>query len=524
MPARDRRIIALVVFVLVALQLARAWQIARAQATGSTWYVSRNGSGADGRSWAGAWREMNQIAWGSIAPGDLILIDGGPIACAPMGDEGPACGMVYNTMLAYGQNGVAIRLATDPGRNGTAILDGNQSTFTYCAENSPMPAPPRSPAGNPLGTVVSFNGRSDAILDGGKWGGIVVRNGITYGINLGGGDRNTVRFVKVHHINNPNDTTNNSVGITHSYTAGGLLLEFLEIYRNGQDAIRLAGDQFTLRHSYIHDHFCNHPDGLQGFVPTNNNDVPSNAGLIESPIIEGNIFERIGLQQIFIGENSGHQSWAEGAIIRGNLFLAGDYLIKTKHGNSRGWLIEGNTFAGSSEFGIEWCCANPGAQAPMTIRNNVFSGISNSAGTGFFFSTGGGSTTFAGNCVYQSGRRVGQFTESGTISADPLFIGSGDYGLQAGSPCAGKGAAIGSLADLIALAPADPPTPTPSPSATPTASETPSPTSSATATASPSATPSPIPTETPTPTPIVLKDCTVTILSPGRLLIDCPPP
>ena len=50
-------------------------------AAGTTFYVSRTGSNGDGRSWATAWNELDQIKGGVIQPGDTILIDGGSVAC-----------------------------------------------------------------------------------------------------------------------------------------------------------------------------------------------------------------------------------------------------------------------------------------------------------------------------------------------------------------------------------------------------------------------------------------------------------
>jgi len=41
---------------------------------GTTFYVSPGGNNQDGRSWATAWRELDQIAWSSVKPGDTILL------------------------------------------------------------------------------------------------------------------------------------------------------------------------------------------------------------------------------------------------------------------------------------------------------------------------------------------------------------------------------------------------------------------------------------------------------------------
>lgn len=460
------------------------------QPSATSHYVSPTSRGGDGTSWVSAWRELNQVDWGRINPGDTLYLDGGAIECPPLGDEPENCGVVYHTQLAVLVNGVTIALASDPGHDGTAILDGGQASFTYCAANAPMPLPPASPSGTPLGTVLTFNGRSDVTLDGTKWGGIVIRNGTTYGINLGGGDSNTVRYVKVHHINNPGDTSNSSVGITMGPTADFIRLEHVELYRNGQDAIRAAADDFTLSGSYIHDHYCNHPDGIQGFVPTSNTGVGTAEQAIERPVIEGNVFSNIALQAIFYGERIAHQSWAEDVVIRDNLFLHSPFFIKSNHANTKGWLIEHNTFVESTNFAIEWCCTLPGAKAPMTIRANVFSGL-RPGNTAFYLTTGGGNTAFQENCLWNSGSLSGQYTQTGTIRADPNFA-PGSYTVDPNGPCAGKGSRLGNVEDLLPLPPTPTPTNTPSPTPTlePTPSETP--------TLEPTPTGTPPPTTTPT--------------------------
>jgi hypothetical protein len=297
-----------------------------------------------------------------------------------------------------------------------------------------------------------------------------------------------LRFVKVHHNNNPGDTTNNSIGVQHGWTAESDLVEFVEIYRNGQDAMRVQGDSFTLRHSYIHDHYCNHPDGIQALVYTANSDVPDSEGRIADLSVLGNVFERVGLQQVFLGENVGHNSWVDGALIRDNLFLAGNYIIKTKNGRSTGFVIERNTFAGSSQFALEWCCASPGAVAPMVIRDNIFTGVRNPSGTAFYLNTGGGATTFADNCVWNSGAISGQVVQSGTIRENPQFQ-AGRWLPAAGSPCDGKGSSLGRALDLLALGTGQDQPATPTATGSPLPTWTNEPTATLTASATPTVTP-----------------------------------
>ena len=477
-----------------------------AQSTGETFYVSRTGDNSDGKTFATAWNELSRIDWSVVSSGDTILVDGGTAACPKWGDEAPGCGSVYNTALSFGKDGVTVR-----GVGGTVILDGNQTVFTYCAENVGMASPVRSsaPGASVLETAVSFNGRSNASLEN-----FHIRNAKTYGINFGGGDNNRVSNVRVHHINNPADTTNNSVGITSGYTADNLLVENSEIWRNGQDAIRVTADNFTLKDSYIHDHYCNHPDGIQSFVPTSNDGVGTGEQVITNLVVTGNVFERVGLQSIFLGENANHQSWVNGALIQNNLFLSSFYGLKTKHSRSTNIVFDHNTVITSREFAIEWCCG--GATAPMTISNNIFYQTRNPSGTGFYLPTVGGNTAFTGNCVFQSGRRSGNFSESGTVTLDPLFtsLSTGNYALRAGSPCAGRGASITSRASLLSVV-----TSTPEPTFTVTPTETSTETSTPTSTAT--ETPTNTPTVTATPTEYAL-DCRITFRQGIPIGIECP--
>src|SRR5437762_3080102 len=88
-----------IVLLLAALAMIAGWQSvvgatsSALAATGTTYYVSKNGNNADGRSWATAWNELNQINWGVVQPGDSILLDGG------------SSQMTYTTSLTVGKSG-----------------------------------------------------------------------------------------------------------------------------------------------------------------------------------------------------------------------------------------------------------------------------------------------------------------------------------------------------------------------------------------------------------------------------------
>ncbi len=488
------------VVIMLAVLLAGAallYQPARGLSAAQTFYVSRTGSNGDGRSWGAAWNELDTINWAVVQPGDTIVIDGGPTVCPALG-PGYNCGMTYNSTLTIGKSGtssapITIRLSSEGGRNGAVIIDGGISSWTSCAEYASEPTPPSTANGAGVReTGINVGSTQWVIIDGTKWGGIEVRNHKRYGLNLSSSQHVIARYLKIHHNTDSADTTNNSIGITQGWQSQSNTVSRVEVFRNGQDAVRGAGDFFTLEESYLHDTYCNHPDGIQSFVPTNNADVPDNEGEVRGLIVRRNVFDKIGMQNVFLGENGSHNSWNIDVTIHDNLFLNSDYVIKSKHGSSRNWNVYNNTVVNASAFAIEWCCANPGSQAPMVVRDNVFVNVKN-GNTAFYMPTGGsGGTTFAGNCLSSVGSRSGNFTETGTVTGDPRFINSslGNYGLAAGSACAGKGSSITSLSVLLALSGGGLPPTQPQP--THTAPAQASPTRTAT-TAAPTATQTTVP-------------------------------
>jgi len=81
-----------------------------------TYYVSKNGDNTDGRSWATAWNEMDQIHWTDVSPQrrDSLVIDGGVNR------------MVYRTTMkvqavAY-YSPVTVKVSTETSHNGQAVI------------------------------------------------------------------------------------------------------------------------------------------------------------------------------------------------------------------------------------------------------------------------------------------------------------------------------------------------------------------------------------------------------------------
>ncbi len=456
------------ILVLALSVTALPWQPSSVSAApqpetaGRTFYVSRRGNNADGLSWGTAWNELANINWSAVQPGDTILLDGGSVSCPKLG-PGYSCGMVYNSTLSITRSGtssapITIRLAGDAGRNGTVIIDGGVTNWPGCADYAPEQRPPSTPGTAGMrASGVNFNNSAWVVVDGIKWGGIEVRNHLRSGLTFAASQHTTARYIKIHHNTDPADATNGSIGVNLTYQAAYNTLARSEVFRNGQDAVRNGGDFFTLEDSYLHDQYCNHPDGIQSFVPTGLPDIPDDAGEVRGLVVRRTVFDHIGMQALLLGENDGgHNSWNVDVTIEDNLFVNGDYMVKAKHALSSNWTVRRNTFANVADLAVEWCCATPGASVPMAISDNVFWQV-NPGRNGFYLPTGGGDTLFANNCVYGTGVRSGNVFETGTINANPLFVdpARGNYALRSGSPCAGKGARVTSVSTLAGCSASD---------------------------------------------------------------------
>src|SRR2546426_3693597 len=179
-----------------------------AEAAGpATWYVSLNGSNADGMSWATAWADLNRVNWSVVRSGDTIVVDGGLSTCAvspydfqsPSPNPGVTCGARYSP-FTVGQNGVTIAASTEIGRNGTVVVDGGRDTpLPYCQQPSYSAA-----SGSAYG--IDFAGHSGVVIDGRHRSGIVVR-GAQYGVRMRGGGNDTLRNVELFDNGYPTTTS-----------------------------------------------------------------------------------------------------------------------------------------------------------------------------------------------------------------------------------------------------------------------------------------------------------------------------
>jgi hypothetical protein len=88
--------------------------------TGGTWYVSPGGTNADGKSWATAWKELDQINWNMVQQGDRIEIGTG----------------TYTTALNVTKGGapsqrILIERATAPGQDGLVVVPNIVVSLPY---------------------------------------------------------------------------------------------------------------------------------------------------------------------------------------------------------------------------------------------------------------------------------------------------------------------------------------------------------------------------------------------------------
>ena len=409
--------------------------------TGATYYVSRNGNNADGRSWATAWSAPDKINWSVMRPGDIVELDGG------------AGGMTYSSsQIAPTVNGAAgapitIRVSTQTGHNGPVTLFGGRSTLLpYCGQTSYT-----FQTSGVQAIGINLNGRAYITVDGGKWHGLHVYGYNKFGVELQGSNHIILRNLEI----NDNGTASNSTGSWEPDQEGihlagdNNLVERADIYDNGQDSLQSSGDfsNFTLAWSYLHAtrtdpsgnlwNACRHVDGIQVWSGS-----PSGLTVHDS-IISG------GMQGLLLGDTNG---------LVNNVYVYNTLLFGASNANIHtndtvhafnGWRIDHVTSVRG--VGAGWVNIRfRSSTNDLKITNSIFYGGS--------MMDVPASGTYSNNCQYQvpQGVSVGQ-------NVDPKFtsMASGDYALLSGSPCAGKGSSITSVAQFLQLVGSSEPLPRP---------------------------------------------------------------
>lgn len=444
---------------------------------GPTFYVSRNGSNADGRSWTSAWNELDQVDWRQLARGSTLLLDGGPAE------------MTYRTPLVVRASGVAIRLAGEPGRNGRAVIFGGRATPLpyYGQPRREYPPPTRgNDYGIEIGTEQDDDGGAriaDVTIDGTKWGGIRVRGARAAGVRLRAGNaRVTLRNLEID--DNGDVLPEPSSGGTAWYPdnpgiilAGvGHVFERLAIHDNGQDAIQSAGStgtsfaDLTVRGSWLYATRTkpdgsiwnlgeqNHPDGIQIFSGGEQAGLTVERSVIGPLLMHGLILGDAGCR------DDPTCDWAvvSGVTVRDSLFY-GSFNASIHSGGSdqvpgrplpRAWRIERVTSdlpRPRDRFASEWPAQVDFAfgaanQDQLTVVDSIFTG-----GAGARVPAAGRYTSnvqTGDRDVADAGGRRGSVLGPNVDPryADPAAYGSrrldASFALAPGSPAAGKGSPI----------------------------------------------------------------------------------
>jgi len=239
------------------------------RASGNTYYVSKNGNNTSGLDWHTAWNELDQIRWNTVQPGDTIVIDGG-------NTQQPSCPgpcMIYQTPLTVGRSGtspdpVRIIKSVEPNHDGQAIITGGRAPLAESCIGSESTAN----YSGALEAGIYINEKQFVIIDGSHWGGLVIRDTASSGIQFRDRSSNTqtrdiiVRNVEIHHTGNFNQYT-----AAVELEGHHLTFENMKIWNNGEDAYHTAykgSEHLTFRRNWIYYTYprfdsCRHADGIQ---------------------------------------------------------------------------------------------------------------------------------------------------------------------------------------------------------------------------------------------------------------------
>ena len=424
---------------------------------GKTYYVSKNGNGSDGKSWATAWNEMARIDWSVVQPGDTILLDGG------------AQSMTYTTTMTIGKSGtqaapITIKRATDNGHNGTVILFGGRATpLPYCGQ----PAYGYRPASVADGIV--FDAHSWIVIDGMSWDGIQIHGFSRYGVDMTGGpSSDTLRNMEIYDIGEASqggtggDWNPETNGHGIYLTGTNLAFSQMNIHDNSDDAFNTGEapgiHNVTINYSWMHVtredpresglpfNECVHQDGYQIY----------DGGVQGNLLIENSVFGPGMSTAVILGQTPGRAA-VNNVTIRNSLLL-------NKHINimgypdvqETGWVIDQDTIFTPGQ-GI----------AGGTFQSLFLQGSGNTVKNSILYDGGiylpDGLTGAGGNCAWKT---TGDNSTLGGQVVDPQFttdvssynestplatIANADFTPRAGSPCAGKGSTITSLRRFLQI-------------------------------------------------------------------------
>jgi len=421
-------------------------------ASGPTWYVSRAGSNADGRSPSSAWSELGNINWPLIQPGDTILVSGG----------------TYTTALIPAKSGTSsapIKILA----NGPVTIFGGRSfggvpfqlpeTDFYTAANPP----PAYTVPLNVGIDFSINSPSYVVVDGGGWDGIKVYGFSAAGVKFGGSSNNTVRNATITdngsiYLNAPsNSYRTRNPGVYPNGTNN--TIDRVQVRDNGEDSLQTGQSltNFTIKNSWLSNSRGNskyssaqvpwnntaHSDGFQSY----------SGGTTSGITIDGSIIGPGQMQGTILGQSGSSVSIVNNVVIKNSLFI-NDFnadIMGYAGSPSQNWTLDHvtlfmNSYPGNYIAGLSgWSHAIYLEGGGHKLTNSIVYGgdVTMPAGT-----------VYSGNCQFGlTGGNIG-------TTADPRFTRKPNNTSLADSAaadftvnnpaCAGKGSSITSVAMLLA--------------------------------------------------------------------------
>lgn len=418
--------------------------------SGKTYYVSKDGNNAGGRSWSTAWNELDSVNWSVIQPGDTLLLDGG------------TGNMIYTTTLTIGKSGtphapITIRRATEAGRNGRVVIFGGRSTpLPYCGQTGYT-----NQRAGVVQMGIEFGASAWVIVDGMSWDGISVYGHDTAGVDFSSSsDHDTLRNMEIYdngHAYQRSDGTwqPNTRGDGVNLFGSNLTFEQMDIHDNGDDALEGADiKNITILHSWLHEtredptqqglpfDQCVHQDGIQVW----------GGGVQSGVLIEDSVLGPGLKEGTIIGQTPGDGN--EGAVVNNvtitnTLFLnkvinvMGYSYLKEQH-----WMLDHDTIVSpGNAIGI-WV-----EGTGHVVTNSIFyegqiilpDGLAASSGN-CQWNTNHNTTAIIGNTADpEFVTDASSFDDSTPLAR----IAAGNFSPRPGSPCAGKGSSITSVAQLI---------------------------------------------------------------------------
>lgn len=421
--------------------------------SGRTYFVSKKGNNTGGRSWSTAWNELDAVNWSVIQPGDTILLDGGTGK------------MVYTTTLTIGKSGtqdapITIRRATEAGRNGKVVFFGGRSIpLPFCGQKTYA-----NQTDGVVQTGIDFGAYAWVIVDGMSWGGISIYGHNTAGVDFSSSAaHDTLRNMEIYDNGRAYQRSDgtwqpDTRGDGVSLFGSNLTFEQMDIHDNGADA--LAGgniNNITILRSWLHEtredptqqglpfNQCVHQDGIQIW----GGGVQSGV-LIEDSVLGPGLKEGTIIGQTPVGSNEG--AVVNNVTIRNSLFLnkvinvMGYPAVKESR-----WTLDRDTII------------SPGNAIAIWVEGTGHV-VTNSILYGGQVLLPDGLAASSGNCQWNTNHDT---TALPGMTANPGFVtnassfgdstplaqlANGNYSLRPGSPCAGKGSSITSVARLIASA------------------------------------------------------------------------